>query len=108
MDPERRPNPPGWVPPKAPYNPYDPTDLRPPEGYPSEFQSPGKQRGWSRIPKDPSTYKQVKDTLKKLHYVPRPLSELYPGQYKVLRRTGPSKFQRGVKYSSVVLGAGKL
>ena len=27
----RRPNPKGWTPPKAPYNPYDPNDTRPPE-----------------------------------------------------------------------------
>lgn len=101
---DRRPNPPGWVPPKAPYNPYDPTDVRPPEGYPSEFKSPGKERSWSVIPKEPSNYRQVKDTLKRMQYTPRPFSELYPGQYKVLMRTGNNTFQKGARYASFILG----
>jgi hypothetical protein len=103
MEDERRPNPPGWIPPKAPYNPYDPTDLRPPEGYPSEFQTPGRDRSWSIIPKEPTNYRVVKETLKKMQYTPRPLSELYPGQYKVLRRTEKTQFKAGVKYMSAVL-----
>lgn len=104
MSDERRPNPPGWVPPRAPYNPYDPADLRPPEGYPSEFKSPGKERSWSIAPKEPSNYRTVKDTLKRMQYTPRPLSELYPGQYKVLRRTHGHPFEKGVRYSSMILG----
>ena len=40
----RRPNPKGWTPPKAPYNPYDPNDTRPPGGYPSEFKLPAKNQ----------------------------------------------------------------
>lgn len=84
---QRRPNPQGWTPPKAPYNPYDPTDLRPPEGYPSEFKIPGNQpSGFSSIPKNPTQYKKVNETMKRLNYTPRPASEVYPGQYKVLRR----------------------
>lgn len=87
MDFERRPNPKGWTPPKAPYNPYDPTDLRPPEGYPSEFKIPGNQpSGFSSVPRNPTQYKKVNETMKRLNYTPRPASELYPGQYKVLRR----------------------
>ncbi|ANB13176.1 Gastric triacylglycerol lipase [Sugiyamaella lignohabitans] len=105
MESERRPNPPGWVPPKAPYNPYDATDIRPPEGYPSEFKAPGKPRNWSVVPKEPSNYRVVKDTLKRMQYTPRPFSELYPGQYKILRRTDRSKFRSGVKYASVLLSS---
>lgn len=100
---ERRPNPPGWVPPKAPYNPYDPTDMRPPEGYPSEFNVPGKPRSWSVIPKEPTNYRVVKESLKQMQYTPRPLSDLYPGQYKVLKRIGDDKFKRGVRLSSMFL-----
>lgn len=84
---QRRPNPKGWTPPKAPYNPYDPTDLRPPEGYPSEFKIPGNQpSGFSSIPNNPTQYKKVNETMKRLNYTPRPPSGVYPGQYKVLRR----------------------
>ncbi|CAN6648887.1 hypothetical protein TRVA0_023S01266 [Trichomonascus vanleenenianus] len=101
---ERRPNPPGWKPPKAPYNPYDPTDLRPPEGYPSEYNAPGTPRSWSISPKEPSNYRVVKDTLKRMQYTPRPLSEKYPGQYKILVRTKRNPFEKGVKFSSMFLG----
>ncbi|CDO55554.1 hypothetical protein DV451_000179 [Geotrichum candidum] len=103
---DRRPNPPGWVPPKAPYNPYDPTDVRPPGGYPSEFDTPGKERSWSIRPKEPENYRVVKDQLKRLQYTPRPLSDLYPGQYKVLRRVESGAFNTGVKYTSFILGTG--
>lgn len=106
MSDERRPNPPGWVPPRAPYNPYDPTDVRPSEGYPSEFQAPGKKRNWSMIPTEPTNYRVVKDSLKRMQYTPRPHSELYPGQYKVLRRVGPTKFQTGVKLATRVATGG--
>lgn len=83
----RRPNPKGWVPPKAPYNPYDPTDTRPPEGYPSEFKLPGEApEGFSSIPKNPTQYKKINETMKRLNYTPRPQSSLYPGQYMVLRK----------------------
>ncbi|SGZ47537.1 CIC11C00000005038 [Sungouiella intermedia] len=83
----RRPNPKGWVPPKAPYNPYDATDVRPPEGYPSEFKVPGQApEGFSSIPKSPTQYKKVNETMKRLNYMPRPQSSIYPGQYMVLRK----------------------
>lgn len=86
-DHNRRPNPKGWVPPKAPYNPYDPSDVRPAEGYPSEFQIPGAAPlGFSSIPGNPTQYKKVNETMKKLNYTPRPQSALYPGQYMVLRK----------------------
>lgn len=94
---ERRPNPKGWVPPKAPYNPYDPADQRPPEGYPSEYKTPGSPRNWTMIPKEPTNYRQVKEKLKRLNYTPRPLSEYYPGQYKVLKRKGNQSFNKGVR-----------
>lgn len=86
-DNDRRPNPKGWIPPKAPYNPYDPTDLRPAEGYPSEFSLPGQEpQGFSSIPKTPTQYQKINETMKKLNYTPRPRSNLYPGQYMVLRK----------------------
>lgn len=88
----RRPNPKGWTPPAAPYNPYDPSDVRPPEGYPSEFKVPGSQpTGFSSVPKSPTQYRKVNETMKRLSYTPRPLSELYPGQYKVLRRVDANR-----------------
>lgn len=88
----RRPNPEGWTPPRAPYNPYDPTDVRPPEGYPSEFNIPGNSpAGFSSIPKSPSQYKKVNETMRKLNYTPRPVSEVYPGQYKVLRKVDTNR-----------------
>lgn len=86
-DSDRRPNPQGWIPPKAPYNPYDPTDIRPAEGYPSEFKIPGQEpQGFSSIPKTPTQYQKINETMKKLNYTPRPKSSVYPGQYMVLRR----------------------
>lgn len=86
-DNDRRPNPPGWIPPKAPYNPYDPSDARPAEGYPSEFKIPGQEpQGFSSIPKTPTQYQKINETMKKLNYTPRPRSNLYPGQYMVLRK----------------------
>ncbi|WPK27263.1 hypothetical protein PUMCH_004641 [Australozyma saopauloensis] len=84
---QRRPNPSGWTPPKAPYNPYDPADARPPEGYPSEFKVPGAAPlGISSIPRDPTQYKKVNETMKRLNYTPRPKLAKYPGQYMVLRK----------------------
>lgn len=84
---DRRPHPAGWVPPKAPYNPYDPSDARPAEGYPSEFKIPGEApSGMSSIPRNPTQYKKINETMKKLNYTPRPLSTKYPGQYMVLRK----------------------
>lgn len=93
----RRPNPEEWTAPRAPYNPYDPADLRPPEGYPSEYDTPGRPRNWSRIPKDATTFQRVKESMKKSNFTPRPISQLYPGQYKVLRRKTDGGFNRGVR-----------
>lgn len=103
---DRRPNPKGWTPPKAPYNPYDPTDSRPPQGYPSEFQIPGKQpEGFSSIPKQPTQYKKVNETMKRLNYTPRPASELYPGQYKVLRKVDTNqRLNTGSRWFGSFLG----
>lgn len=103
---ERRPNPRGWTPPKAPYNPYDPTDLRPPEGYPSEFKIPGNQpSGFSSIPKNPTQYKKVNETMKRLNYTPRPPSELYPGQYKILRKIDTNqRLNTGTRWFGSFLG----
>lgn len=100
FDLQRRPNPSGWTPPKAPYNPYDPTDIRPPEGYPSEFKTPGNQpSGFSSLPKNPTQYKKVNETMKRLNYTPRPPSELYPGQYKVLRKIDTNqRFNTGSRW----------
>ncbi|CCE73272.1 Piso0_000303 [Millerozyma farinosa CBS 7064] len=104
---QRRPNPKGWTPPKAPYNPYDPTDLRPPEGYPSEYQIPREQpSGFSSKPKEPTQYKKVNETMRKLNYTPRPVSELYPGQYKVLRKVDTYKrFNIGNRWFGTFLGS---
>lgn len=107
-DVERKPNPKGWVPPKAPYNPYDPSDLRPPEGYPSEFKPPGQLPwGFSSIPRSPTQYQKVNETMKKLNYTPRPASELYPGQYKVLRKVDTnSRLNAGSRYfGTLIMGA---
>ncbi len=101
---ERRPNPPGWVPPKAPYNPYDPTDRRPPEGYPSEFATPGAARTWSEIPKEASDYKKIRNQMKKMRYTPRPPSDLYPGQFKILRRLPVNqRFNKGASIFGTIL-----
>lgn len=95
----RRPNPPGWIPPKAPYNPYDPEDVRPPEGYPSEFKIPSASPlGISSIPREPTQYKKVNETMKRLNYTPRPRSTLYPGQYMVLRKVDTNqRFNTGIR-----------
>ncbi|CDR46444.1 CYFA0S23e01068g1_1 [Cyberlindnera fabianii] len=101
---QRRANPPGWTAPRAPYNPFDPDDKRPPEGYPSEFSTP------SRVPgKLPTQYDQMRDTMRRLQYVPRPQSELYPGQYKVLRRVNNyTKFDKGAEVTAKLLMGGIL
>ncbi|KAK6204486.1 uncharacterized protein RJT21DRAFT_8781 [Scheffersomyces amazonensis] len=106
FDISRRPNPKGWVPPKAPYNPYDPTDARPPEGYPSEYKVPGGQpEGFSSIPKNPTQYKKVNETMKRLNYTPRPASELYPGQFKVLRKVDTNhRLNFGSRWFSTFMG----
>lgn len=110
---ERRPNPPGWVQPKAPYNPYDPTDLRPAEGYPSEYNAPSSmKRNTGDIARDLTDYQKIKIDMKKLQYYPRPPSELYPGRYKVLRRVNyKSGFAKGADitakisiYSVIIFG----
>lgn len=94
---QRRANPPGWTQPLAPYNPYDINDARPPGGYPSEFKAPGRQSSFSEIPRDLTEYQLLRNNMNRLKYTPRPRSDLYPGQYKVLRRTGTiDPFERGV------------
>ncbi|KAG7661145.1 uncharacterized protein J8A68_005347 [[Candida] subhashii] len=105
---ERRPNPKGWTPPKAPYNPYDPTDIRPPEGYPSEFQQPHAQpSGHSSIPKPATQYQRVNETMQRLNYLPRPMSDLYPGQYKVLRKVDTNqRLHRAAGFFGGILVAG--
>ena len=101
---DRRPNPPGWVQPKAPYNPYDPTDLRPAEGYPSEYNAPSAvKRNTGQLARDLTDYQKIKIDMKKLQYYPRPPSELYPGRYKVLRRVNhKSGFTRGADLTAKV------
>ncbi|QPG76580.1 hypothetical protein FOA43_003971 [Brettanomyces nanus] len=99
---ERRPNPIGWVQPKAPYNPYDPTDVRPPEGYPSEFDAPSSvKRNTGKVAQDLTDYQKIKIDMKRLKYYPRPPSELYPGRYKVLRNINhKSSFVRGAELTA--------
>jgi len=104
---ERRPNPPGWVPPPkgSNYNPYDPMEQRPPQGYPSEFKTPGKKSTRTRIPQDATQYQHMKETMQKLQYTPRPKSKLYPGQYQVLRRVDnyPKFYKGAVKTSKFMV-----
>lgn len=104
----RRPNPKGWTPPRAPYNPYDPNDIRPAEGYPSEYNIPGNApSGFSSVPKSPTQYKKINDTMKRLNYTPRPASELYPGQYKVLRKIDTNKrLNTGSQLFATIIGGG--
>lgn len=94
---DRKPNPPGWTQPKAPYNPYDTADARPPQGYPSEFTTPGvKKHFGGKVAQDSTDFSRMRIEMKKLQYFPRPPSELYPGKYKVLRRIKHlSNFDRG-------------
>lgn len=101
---ERRPNPRGWVQPKAPYNPYDPTDQRPAQGYPSEFDSPSSvKRNSQKVAQDLTDYEKIKIDMKKLQYYPRPPSELYPGRYKVLRKVNyKSQFTKGAELTAKV------
>ncbi|CAM9010244.1 unnamed protein product [Wickerhamomyces anomalus] len=106
---DRRPNPPGWVPPRkgTNYNPYDPREQRPPQGYPSEFKTPGKKSVWASVPSDATQYQQMKDTMQKLQYSPRPKSQLYPGQYKVLRRVNNyPRFYQGALFTTRLLALG--
>ncbi|CDK28801.1 unnamed protein product [Kuraishia capsulata CBS 1993] len=92
---ERRPHPPGWVQPKAPYNPYDPADLRPPQGYPSEFDETNKKI-FGKIAQDSTDYTKIRFGMKRLEYTPKPPSELYAGRYKILRRVNTNtRFERG-------------
>lgn len=101
---ERRPNPPKWVQPKAPYNPYDPTDVRPAQGYPSEYDAPSSvKRNTGELAQDLTDYQKIKVDMKKLKYFPRPPSELYPGRYKVLRKINhKSNFTRGAELTTKI------
>lgn len=101
----RRPNPPGWTPPKGPYNPYDPNDARPPEGYPSEFKIPAAEPlGISSIPKEPTQFKKVNETMRRLNYSPRPKSSKYPGQYMILRKVDTNqRLNAGIRVFGTII-----
>lgn len=101
---ERRPNPKGWVQPKAPYNPYDPFDQRPAQGYPSEFNAPeAVKKNSGSIARNLDDYQRMKLDMKTLQYYPRPPSEKYPGRYKVLRRVNSNNpFTRGANLTAKV------
>ncbi|KAK9320711.1 hypothetical protein V1517DRAFT_328629 [Lipomyces orientalis] len=102
---DRRPNPPGWRPPRAPYNPYDPEDLRPPEGYPSEYNRP-IAKDWRVKAGENQNYRQFVN-LMRMQAFPgsAPRSEMYPGRIKVLRKIRGSgdAFASGLQYASFVL-----
>ncbi|KAK9451162.1 uncharacterized protein V1518DRAFT_437028 [Limtongia smithiae] len=104
-DPERRPNPPGWRPPRAPYNPYDPADNRPPEGYPSEYNVPISRHWRVRAGENPN-YRQFVNRMR-MEAFPgsAPPSELYYGRTKVLRRAleKGAGFTDGAQYASMFL-----
>ncbi|KAI5954471.1 hypothetical protein KGF54_002246 [Candida jiufengensis] len=102
----RRPNPKGWTPPKAPYNPYDPNDIRPAEGYPSEYQIPNQEpKGFSSIPKKPTQYQKINETMSRLNYTARPKSNIYPNQYKMLRQVDTNKnLHFGSRWFSIFIG----
>lgn len=104
----RRPNPKGWTAPKAPYNPYDPNDIRPAEGYPSEYKIPGQEpSGFSSIPKNPTQYQKINEIMERLNYTARPQSDLYPGQYKVLRKIETNKrLNLGSRYFGTLIMSG--
>ncbi|KAJ8101529.1 hypothetical protein POJ06DRAFT_251759 [Lipomyces tetrasporus] len=102
---DRRPNPPGWRPPRAPYNPYDPEDFRPPEGYPSEYNRP-IAKDWRVKAGENQNYRQFVN-LMRMQAFPgsAPRSEMYPGRLKVLRKIRGSgeAFANGIQYASFVL-----
>ncbi|CAI5757219.1 unnamed protein product [Candida verbasci] len=104
----RRPNPKDWTQPKAPYNPYDPNDIRPSQGYPSEFKLPGQSpSGFSSLPRQPTQYQQVNETMERLNYIARPKSDIYPNQYKILRKVDTNKrLDLGSRYFSTLLTSG--
>lgn len=106
----RRPNPPNWTPPASGsrYNPYDPHDLRPPQGYPSEFNTPGKLSSITSQPGSASSYQHMKKSMKVFGYDdPRPYSSLYPGQRKILKRVyNYDKFYYGVKWTGTLAMGG--
>lgn len=90
--------------PRAPFNPFDPTESRPPQGYPSEYLAPTEPRGWSKTPKNASKYEQARAVMRQIKYDPRPPSEKYPGQFKKLRQVNKSEgFMRGLKLTGKVL-----
>ncbi|KAK9471220.1 uncharacterized protein V1510DRAFT_397599 [Dipodascopsis tothii] len=102
---ERRANPAGWTQPRAPYNPYDPTDQRPAQGYPSEFMQPIR-RELADASDEQFRYAQFREQMKRASFTPRPPSDLYPGQYKVLKKALPAAaFSRGINMVSVTLTA---
>ncbi|ODV59030.1 uncharacterized protein ASCRUDRAFT_9782 [Ascoidea rubescens DSM 1968] len=91
---------------RAFYNPYDPTDQRPVGGYPSEFAVPGRQSHLGPI-NTPDQYQTVRHIMKRLNYTPRPKSQLYPGQFKILRKINRNeKFNKGINIASNFLTYG--
>ncbi|KAK9238710.1 hypothetical protein V1525DRAFT_374302 [Lipomyces kononenkoae] len=102
---ERRPNPPGWRPPRAPYNPYDPEDLRPAEGYASEYNRP-ISKDWRVKAGENQNYRQFVN-LMRMQAFPgsAPRSDLYAGRLKVLRKIRGSgeAFANGLQYASFIL-----
>ncbi|KAK9457744.1 hypothetical protein V1511DRAFT_494472 [Dipodascopsis uninucleata] len=100
---ERRPNPPGWIAPRAPYNPFDPTDARPAEGYPSEFNEP-IPKDWRVKAGENPEYRAFIDRMRMEAYPgSAPSSDLYPGRRKVLRQLRQGAFVDGAHYASVFL-----
>lgn len=83
----------------APYNPYESTEDRPLGGYPSEFAVPGKLTNSGTV-RPATDYQRIRYAMKELNFTPRPMSNVYKGQYKVLRKVNAaqSKFNRGSTY----------
>ncbi|KAK9469492.1 hypothetical protein V1512DRAFT_256394 [Lipomyces arxii] len=102
---DRRRNPPGWRVPRAPYNPFDPEDQRPAEGYPSEYNKP-ISKSWSVRAGENQDYRQFIDRMRMQAYPgSAPASDMYPGRFKVLRRLqGASDgFSKGTHMTSLIL-----
>ncbi|KAK9481245.1 hypothetical protein V1514DRAFT_323342 [Lipomyces japonicus] len=100
---ERRPNPPGWRPPRAPYNPFDPDDQRPAKGYPSEYNQP-ISKDWRIKAGENPNYRQFVDRMRQAAFPgSAPASDYYPNRFKVLRRLRPGSFINGIHYASVLL-----
>ncbi|KAK9458475.1 uncharacterized protein V1516DRAFT_142302 [Lipomyces oligophaga] len=98
------PNPPGWRPPKAPYDPTDPNELRPPQGYPSEYNAPIPKAWRVRATENPNYRAFVNRMRMEAYPGSAPKSDFYFGRTKVLRKVSRhADFLEGSHYTSMIL-----